>query len=234
LKSECPGHKNTYDLEATGMFGGGSRVAVNADEECTNHAPGECPVEFSADGGGALAVVGPMQYWARHVIGSGPDELQRKVEEPLPDLRFAEPPPSEESGTFHQPHDHHERAHYTGKDGNGDATQQNGDDVTFDVFNSGLLDVGFIVPKAVWPETGRVSSYMDTSCEHGVTLTGKMQRTECIAAPCCGGRQCFCNPAFDLDFARGRAVLTVEGKKHEIHRQPGPPKTGIEQVWVLK
>jgi hypothetical protein len=234
LSSDCPGHQNAFDLVADGFLAAGSRVLVNADQECTNKSPGECPVEFSADGGGALAVVGPINYWARHVIGSSPDEVERNVKEPIPEQQFQDPKPPEVSGTLHQPHDHQERAHYTGKAQAGDGTTQNGDAITFDVFNSGVLDVGIIVPMAVWPATGRVTSSLQTACDHGIALAGKMTRTTCANAPCCGKRRCICKPAFSLEFDEGKAVLTVEGKKHEIERQHLRPKVGFEHVWVLK
>jgi hypothetical protein len=234
LSSDCPGHVNAYDLVADGLMAAGSRVTVNADQECTNKTPGDCPVEFSADGGGALAVVGPINYWARHVIGSSPDEVERNVKEPIPDAPFQDPKPPEVSGALHQPHDHHERAHYTGKAQAGDGTTQQGDAITFDVFNSGVLDVGIIVPMAVWPATGRVTSFLETSCDHGIVLAGKMKRTTCANAPCCGNKRCICKPAFSLEFDKGKAMLIVEGKKHEIERQALRPKVGFEHVWVLK
>jgi hypothetical protein len=234
LSSDCPGHENKFDLVADRLMAAGSRVTVNADEECTNHAPGECPVELSADGGGALAVVGPIQYWARHVIGSSPDEIERNVKEPIPDVQFPDPKPPEVSGTLHQPHDHQERAHYAGKAEAGDGTTQQGDAITLDVFNSGVLDVGIIVPMAVWPATGRVTSAIETSCDHGIVLAGKMKRKDCVNVPCCGNKRCICKPAFSLEFDKGKAVLTVEGKKHEIERQALRPKVGFEHVWVLK
>jgi hypothetical protein len=215
LESMCPGHINRYTGYAS------SRIAMNADVECTYDGPPECPVEFTAAGWvqGKAGIF--IDYDLTHQLGSDPDELE---------------PVAPEGTPFHgltdlHDHERRDRLHYEASEvANDEANLQ--DDSLWLTFETGLVaDAGTIVPQSIWPATGRVTALVGSTVEHGATIDAEMERVDCLAGPCCGYTACMCAPKLRLHFSGDFGVIEVDGTSYRITPAPGP--IGAGRAWTL-
>jgi hypothetical protein len=215
LESMCPGHINRYTGSASSV------ITANADVECTYTGPPECPVEFTAAGWVQGKVGIFMDYDLKHQLGSDPDELE---------------PVAPEGTPFHPTtdlHDHErrDRLHYEASEvGSDEANLQ--DDFLWLTFETGLVaDAGTIVPRSIWPATGRVTALAGSTVEHGATIDAEMERVDCVNGPCCGFSACTCAPKLQLRFAGPIGVIVVDGSSYRLTPNPGP--VGAGRAWAI-
>ncbi len=215
LESMCPGHVNRYTGHAS------SRIAANADVECTYQGPPECPVEFTAAGWVEGKVGIFIDYDLRHQLGSDPDELEPVAPEGTPFHAITD---------LHD-HERRDRLHYEASEvANDEANLE--DDSLWLTFETGIVaDAGTIVPPSIWPATGRVTALVGSTVEHGATIDAEMERVDCRSGPCCGFSACTCAPKLRLHFAGDFGVIEVDGTSFRI--TPAPAPIGAGRAWEL-
>jgi hypothetical protein len=215
LESDCPGHVNRYSILGAGA------IRANADLECTYAGPPECPIEFTAAGWVQGKADIDLEYDLKHQLGSDPDELEPSAPDDTPFVPIAD---------LHD-HERRDRLHYEAADVGTDEKDKQ-DDGLWLAFHTGLVaEAGTIVPGSIASATGRVTALVGSTVEHGVTISGEMERVDCRSGPCCGHGACECAPALQLRFAGPVGLIEVDGKSYRLTPDPGPVGTG--RAWTL-
>jgi hypothetical protein len=162
-----------------------------------------------------------IDYDLKHQLGSDPDELE---------------PVAPEGTPFHpitdlHDHERRDRLHYEASEvGSDEANLQ--DDFLWLTFETGLVaDAGTIVPRSIWPATGRVTALAGSTVEHGATIDAEMERVDCVNGPCCGFSACTCAPKLQLRFAGPIGVIVVDGSSYRLTPNPGP--VGAGRAWAI-
>ena len=223
LEAGCPEYDNEFNLA------GSAELHMLATQECTNDDPApQCPVELTSGG------------WFIGRIGG---DLSADVfEENLGDLddleRGADQPKWHEMSHQHVDNLAQEKPTYTFSTSDSDSDTLSSDSTKVTVYSSALADVGILVPVDVWSTTERVSAHLEGKLHYGIDVDGTMTPKNCETNGCGGHGDCLCRPNFKLNITTGTATITVDGKVHQIRRDPptanrnNPPPT-TEEKWVL-
>ena len=214
----------------------GSRVHVQADQECTNrnHENG-CPVELSVSGQVLASATGSMTYPIIDpgtTIASDPDELPTKLSVD-PDGH-----PLLEASVDSHDHPLRDDGTYRFTMSNTSSSPNQVQDTWHGRWTHSLqLQAGLRVPHGVRSTTDRTTASITGDIAHILDLQGS-------AAPAhrgladgtceCGSDRCSCQPEFRLEVKGGDATVFVGGKRiASLYRPDDPdPTSSREVVWT--